>query len=157
MTIDADRIAPKLYLGRYPCETEVLQYKHHFQAFIYCAKECPPSANKVLVPHQYHYGLNDLPTMSGRDIRLIEEASDFAVQLHTSGARIHFSCAMGINRSAVVLALTMMKLGIKTQDAINLIREKRNTKHLMVDRGTQALANRTFVAFLQQHKINMGW
>jgi len=56
-----------------------------------------------------------------------------------SGARVLIRCQAGVNRSGLVMALTLMRHGLSATNAIGLIRE---------GRGPAALSNRHFVRWL---------
>ena len=65
--------------------------------------------------------------------------SGYAYARWQSGARVLIRCQAGVNRSGLVMALTLMRHGLSATDAIGLIRE---------GRGPAALSNRHFVRWL---------
>ena len=74
--------------------------------------------------------------------RAIERAVALSAHAHSrwqSGARVLVRCQAGVNRSGLVMALTLMRHGLSAVDAIGLIRERR---------GPAALSNRHFVRWL---------
>ena len=74
--------------------------------------------------------------------RAIERAVALSAHAHSrwqSGARVLVRCQAGVNRSGLVMALTLMRHGLSATDAIGLIRERR---------GPAALSNRHFVRWL---------
>ena len=74
--------------------------------------------------------------------RAIERAVALSAHSHSrwqSGARVLVRCQAGVNRSGLVMALTLMRHGLSATDAIGLIRERR---------GPAALSNRHFVRWL---------
>ena len=74
--------------------------------------------------------------------RGIERAVALSAHAHSrwqSGARVLVRCQAGVNRSGLVMAMTLMRHGLSATDAIGLIRERR---------GPAALSNRHFVRWL---------
>ena len=74
--------------------------------------------------------------------RAIERAIALSAHAHSrwqSGARVLVRCQAGVNRSGLVMALTLMRHGLSAVDAIGRIRE---------GRGPAALSNRHFVRWL---------
>ena len=74
--------------------------------------------------------------------RAIERAVALSAHAHSrwqSGARVLVRCQAGVNRSGLVMAMTLMRHGLSATDAIGLIRERR---------GPAALSNRHFVRWL---------
>lgn len=143
MGIDADLIIPQLYIGRWPCENEII--RSDFDSIIYCAKECPP---RVQYPNQYFFGINDTLNFTREEKQIVDIASNFIITLLEKNQKILVTCAQGINRSALVISITLLKLGMAADEIINLIREKRDTKYLMVPFGTKALTNPVFVNYI---------
>ncbi len=72
------------------------------------------------------------------------ELADLAAAAVTDGRRVLIRCQAGYNRSGLVTALTLMRLGHTAEQAIDLIREKRSV---------YALFNEHFLAHLRQQAV----
>lgn len=84
------------------------------------------------------YGDTFFPTgPEFRETRAIaDNASDHLANHLRRGRSVLSSCAMGFNRSGLVTALTIIKLGVAPVDAIRMVRQAR---------GDRALSNPAFV------------
>lgn len=70
----------------------------------------------------------------------MEALADLAAEAVTAGRRVLVRCQAGLNRSGLVTALTLIRLGYSAPAAIALIREKRSP---------DALFNQHFVVYLR--------
>lgn len=133
--MDADRIAPKLYLGGAP-------------------RSCGPFDVVVLAA----YELQNIPLRcvviqaplddavpSKEEIKTALSAARKVQQFRRQGARVLVTCAQGINRSALIAALALMMEGLSARKAIAQIR--RNRKAHM-----KPLSNKAFVQVLRQYE-----
>ncbi len=75
----------------------------------------------------------DLP-----DLNKLHALAKLGAQLVTNGEKVLAHCGLGFNRSALVAGLVLTYLGIKGEDAVALLREKR----------PGALFNENFAAYL---------
>ena len=133
-TIDAHRIAPKLYIGSRPPERVA---QHGFDMVVLCALED--------IRHR------DVPTLKVELID-VEEKMDRADIARAMGAaaavnaarlrgeRVLVTCQAGVNRSSFVVALALVQSGWTPSGAIERIREKRLPPNKMMP-----LCNRMFV------------
>lgn len=80
--------------------------------------------------------------------KLVDEVSDKVASRVRSGKGVLSSCHMGLNRSGLVSALTLMKLvNLEPDEAIGLVR---------VARGSDALHNNVFVDIIRWMKHKKG-
>lgn len=93
-------------------------------------------------PQVEHHYLN-IPdgVLLAADAARCAELADTAAAAVKDGRRVLIRCQAGYNRSGLVTALTLMRLGHTADDAIALIREKRSP---------HALFNEHFLTHLRQ-------
>lgn len=133
---DATKVAPKLYLGAYPGDGPGLLIRAKaagFDRVVRCDRD---------QPHEFDVG-NDVIPLSPAQAKLFEIASDDVAAGLRQGRRTLVTCAAGINRSALVAGLAMVKAyGIAGPMAYVAIRSRRrNATHV-------ALCNGAFAAYL---------
>jgi len=87
---------------------------------------------------EFRYGVPDA-SITDIDLDRLRQAVDFGYDRWKSGDRVLVRCQAGLNRSGLVLALILIKDGLKPQEAINRIRDHR---------GPDALFNDSFHAWL---------
>jgi protein-tyrosine phosphatase len=90
---------------------------------------------------EFRYGVPDA-SIKEIDLNRLREAVDFGFNRWQSGDRVLVRCQAGLNRSGLVTALILIRSGITAEDAIKMIREKRDE---------YALYNEEYVAFLMEH------
>lgn len=134
--MDADRIAHNLYLGGAPrqCGT--------FDVVVLAAEELQniPLKCKVI-----HAPLDDaVPTQN--EVRTALQAARVIRRLRRQGAKVLVTCAQGINRSALIVALALMMEGESAKGAIHRIRTRRRRTHI------PPLSNQAFVKVLRQYE-----
>lgn len=78
----------------------------------------------------------DLP-----DLEQLDALTDLLAELHYQGKTILVHCQAGLNRSGLVMALTMMKRSVSADDAIATLRAQRDE---------YALCNATFETYLRE-------
>jgi protein-tyrosine phosphatase len=137
-------ILPNLYMGgtgdndivRFGKRLPQLHEREEFDSVVTCYSYAQPMSWYV---HENRYGFADGPM----DHKTFEKAQELASWLHSewkAGKKCLSRCQAGLNRSGLVIALVLMQDGFTADDAIALIREKR-------DRN--ALFNLDFVRKLQ--------
>lgn len=89
-----------------------------------------PNTQRVEVEMYDHDGMPDLT--------VLHETADLVVDRLNAG-KVLVHCQAGLNRSGLVAALALIKMGRSPRQAIDLLREKR---------GPVVLCNRTFVRWL---------
>ena len=83
---------------------------------------------------EFRYGVPDA-SITDIDLDRLREAVDFGYDRWKQGDRVLVRCQAGLNRSGLVLALILIKDGLKPAEAIARIRD---------NRGEDALFNRDF-------------
>ena len=139
MTLDAHRVAEKLWIGASPGPADVA----HFDAVFLCAREFQP---RDLPCRTYAVLMDDsgaavLPAELHRSIG----AAKLAHQITEKGGRVLMACAQGVNRSSFVAAQLLMRRGYSCSAAIALIRETRSPRC-----GMMPLCGPAFVRALQE-------
>jgi len=138
-----DEILPRLWQGGTEdddvvgCPTPAGHYSrsHPFDLVVTLFADAQPVPWEV---EELRFGFPD----SSLTPRAIERAVALSAHAHSrwqSGARVLVRCQAGVNRSGLVMALTLMRHGLSATDAIGLIRDRR---------GPAALSNRHFVLWL---------
>jgi protein-tyrosine phosphatase len=87
---------------------------------------------------EFRYGVPDA-SISDIDLSRLRQAVDFGYDRWKAGDRVLVRCQAGLNRSGLVLALILIKDGLKPEEAIKRIRD---------NRGPDALFNEDFHAWL---------
>lgn len=101
--IDATRVASKLYIGSFP--PAQLKSKG-FDIVVLCAKErqdIQPDIPAIRVPF-------DDNTLNYRTYARAVKAAMVVTRYRLAGQRVLVTCNMGINRSSLIAALSMMQL-----------------------------------------------
>jgi protein-tyrosine phosphatase len=83
---------------------------------------------------EFRYGVPDA-SITDIDLDRLRQAVDFGYDRWKQGDRVLVRCQAGLNRSGLVLALILIKDGLKPAEAIARIRD---------NRGDDALFNRDF-------------
>ena len=102
MITDFHRVAPRLYVGGFPgggAELRAEAQRIGFARVIRCAWE---------FPREFEYPLDD-GKLTPEQIALFEAASDDVADGLRKGQRTLVTCAQGVNRSALVAGLAMVK------------------------------------------------
>jgi len=142
--MDADHIIPRLYLGSSPlvfsCDA--------FDVVVLAARELqkPPQGRCRVIQAP----LDDThhPTR-GEVLTALQAARKVRLELRR-GRRVLVSCAAGINRSALIVAMVLMMNGTSAQEAIQRIRQKR--KPPWPWNTMKPLSNLAFVQILQTYE-----
>ena len=87
---------------------------------------------------EFRYGVPDA-SITDLDLDRLRQAVDFGYDRWKQGDRVLVRCQAGLNRSGLVLALILIKDGLKPAEAIARIRD---------NRGEDALFNRDFYNWL---------
>ena len=143
-------ILPNLYMGgtddydivQFGKNLPELHEREEFDAVVTCYSYAQPMSWYV---HENRYGFADGPL----NPETLAKAQELASWLHSewkAGRKCLSRCQAGLNRSGLVIALVLMMDGYSADDAIALIREKR-------DRN--ALFNLDFVRKLQALPIEL--
>lgn len=146
---DFDQIHPGLFQGSYPKLTKELMQQ--FDVVVYCAMEKQPKAADLkLVPRGKHVvgiPLDDdshQPITREQAAYMIKLARQLATHVR-AGSRVLVTCAMGLNRSGIVTALTLMAVtGCPGPAAVGVVRQRRRP----ASDGTRALFNPIFARFV---------
>jgi protein-tyrosine phosphatase len=136
--VDATRVASKLYIGSVPMPR--LQDKG-FDVVVLCAKEkqnLNPDVYTIKIP------LDDGP-LDYRDYARAVKVAMVVTRFRLANKRVLITCRMGVNRSALVAALSMMQL--ERMSARNVIARIRGLRGADLERlGVEhvPLSNRDF-------------
>ena len=139
-------ILPNLYMGGTGDEDIVqfgkrlpeLHEREEFDAVVTCYSYAQPMSWYV---HENRYGFADGP-MNAKTFSKVVELADWLHSEWKSGKKCLSRCQAGLNRSGIVIALVLIKEGYSADEAIALIREKRDPN---------ALFNPDFVRNLKQY------
>jgi protein-tyrosine phosphatase len=138
--VDADQIAPGLWLGSAPITWlgGAGRLSSAFDTIVLMAKELPapnyPGVRVISAPIDDH-------RLTGEEISIVEQAADSVVAELKKGRRVLVACHMGVNRSALVVAMVLIQAGMTPQAAIERIRRLRHTR-------IAPLSNESFVEYL---------
>lgn len=135
--MDAHRVAPKLYVGSTP-PPKIAVYG--FNVLVLCALE-DQKPRDVLTLHAPLVDIED--PIDSESLRDAVKAAMIIHDFRQQGERVLVTCAAGVNRSAFVAALSLIRGGWTPQGAIERIRERRKPPV-----GMRPLSNREFVRVL---------
>lgn len=136
--LDADRVGPKLWVGSYN-ENDALISRAGFTHVFRVAKEL----------RLCEFPLDDAPlTLS--QIHFLDRAVDAVIDALRCGGRVLVTCQMGINRSALVAALVLVRhYGLKPTSALAEVRTFRRAPIA----GWKPLTNQSFVEYLLTQRV----
>lgn len=144
--IDAHEIVPRLYQGSKPRVGRELA-DAGFQVLVLCAREYQPAAVYYPGLTVIHAPNDDHCFVTKDDLRVAANAASRVVEHLKAGEKILVTCLAGINRSGLVVALTIHKaLGYSGRSCIDLVRAKRR----LADGDDVALTNTFFVESLMK-------
>lgn len=147
---DFDQIHPGLFQGSRPKLTAELLQK--FDVVVYCAMEGQPKPHELkVVPRGKH--VLSIPLDDDCHQPITRELGAFLIKLarqlapHVrAGRRVLVTCMMGMNRSGIVSALTLMAAtGCSGPTAVMAVQKHRRP----MNDGTRALFNPIFARFVQ--------
>ena len=136
---DADEVAPRLYVGSKPPPSPYGQY----DTIVLAAIEYQPPAHWFPGTEVVHAPFDDAPIrrMHATEIATATNAAAHVARRLREGRRVLVTCAMGINRSALIAALAMHDVwGMSAEEILARIRRARSV---------WALSNVNFVQLLQ--------
>jgi len=123
----ANRITGNLWVGAKPPVSDLFT-QQGFDAIFFCAEEVPPQGDYGGVD-VYKISIPDGKLDNSQQKQVITAASTVA-RLLQLGRKVLVTCALGVNRSALVAALALVMLGWDGEAAIKKIREKRTPSAL---------------------------
>jgi protein-tyrosine phosphatase len=141
-----DEILPNLYMGgtddndivRFGKKLPQLHEREEFDAVVTCYSYAQPMSWYV---HENRYGFADGP-MDANTFTKVQEIAEWLHAQWKSGKKSLSRCQAGLNRSGLVIALVLIKEGYSADEAITLIREKRDPN---------ALCNPDFVRTIEKY------
>ena len=140
--LDAHRIDWKLWVGSSPFEEPVAPELTSFAGVFLCAEELQ---GLDLPVQTYGVPMDDAERPPNHaELQLAMGAAELAHRMTKVGKRVLITCAQGVNRSAFVTALVLMRRGHGAGEAIRMIRHNRKPPC-----GMEPLSNRYFVSTLR--------
>lgn len=106
---------------------------HEFHETVNCAKELHPYAEK-----RTSFALDDVEVLDPPQLEQMNRAAHHVYCRLVDGQKVLVTCFAGRNRSGVVLAEALIRLGHHPRKVVDTIQAKRD----------KALTNRAFVAWL---------
>lgn len=140
-TLDAHRIAAKLYIGGAP-QADALRTDGRFQVVVLCATDYQPKTLPGVKLLRAPF--NDIRELDEQAQKIVLSAARAVHKLRRGGARVLVTCVAGVNRSSLVTAVALMLDGRTAQQAIDLIRETRKPPV-----GMTPLSNNVFEQWLR--------
>jgi len=127
-------ILPNLYMGGTGDEDIVqfgkrlpeLHEREEFDAVVTCYSYAQPMSWYV---HENRYGFADGP-IDSETFAKAQELASWLFSEWKAGRKCLSRCQAGLNRSGLIIALVLMMDGYTADDAISLIREKRDRNAL---------------------------
>jgi protein tyrosine/serine phosphatase len=146
--IEASRVGPKLWVGSFPSAD---LKGRGFDAVALCAAEKQniepniPTLRVHLDDAEFTDDeMNEVFAHAHKAARLVS-------RIRRRGGRVLVTCRAGINRSALVAAISLMMLdGLSAEQAVNQIRNTRGPR-TMEGWGMLPLSNKSFVRALQRY------
>lgn len=137
---DMHRVAPKIWQGSFPEAGSGLK-RLGFDVLVLCAQELQPPAWTYPGIVVVRAPMDDIAGQSAlKHCNVAVYASAYVARLHRNGARVLVTCAAGRNRSGLVTALTLQRLGWKPDASVHAVRTARKN----------ALTNSAFEHFALQ-------
>jgi len=134
----ANRVHRSLFMGSAPqTRTDV---SGRYDVLVLCAEEWQPRGSNFPGVEVVHAPLDDNHWVPENELRIMRKASDLVARRLKDGRRVLVTCWQGRNRSGVVSALALVRLGAPPKVAIGLVRKAR---------GETALSNETFVRIIE--------
>lgn len=138
----ASRILDGLWVGAAPPPGG---YSDRFDVIVFTADEYQPPASMFPGIRVRHFPFDDSGRPTDRDLETAWAAAEAVARDLRRGQRVLVTCRMGRNRSALVAALALYLITeAPGADILALVRDRRTDAV-----GVQALANRTFQAYLR--------
>ncbi len=142
--LDFDWIIPGLGQGSYP-EPLIAPYEAGFDVVVFAAEELQPKRFRpprgktvILVPMDD----TEYSPITYDDDRKLREISRGLARHIRAGRKVLTTCAQGRNRSGLLSALTMVRLGHDPKKAIQTVKRKRNAP------SGEALTNMMFERYI---------
>jgi len=137
MTVN--RVHGNLWMGSAPkCHTRL---REQFDVVVLCAMEHQLPATCFRGVEVIHTPLDDTVPIPSGEARLAQRAAMRVAQALQADRRVLVTCWMGRNRSGLVAALALVRLGADPEVAIELVRRAR---------GEHALSNPAFVELIRR-------
>ncbi len=136
VSIDADRIAPRLWQGSDPPGGPYLR-DLKVDTLVLCARELQHDPREFPGVKVIHAPMDDANVVP---VRIAMDAATAAARDHKRGKRVLVCCAMGLNRSGLVTALIIwLRSGrIPGWEAVQQVQQRRE----------EALGNQWFTGYL---------
>jgi protein-tyrosine phosphatase len=135
MAFNADQVIPGLWQGSAPPDAD---WRDRWDVVVLAAAEWQPEMHArravLRVP------LDDA-RLSTTEAQLALRASKAVAEAVRRGESVLVTCHMGLNRSGLISALALRRLGYSANDAIAAVRRAR---------GDYALSNESFVSFIKR-------
>lgn len=136
--IDASEIIPGLlYQGSIPPRGRALA-DLGFDVLLLCAAQYQPAPANYPGVEVLYCPMHDVESLDEGELAWAEQTSSAVVARIEKGKRVLVTCMAGLNRSALVTALTLIKLGYRPSDAIRWVQQHR----------PGSLFNRAFVRYI---------
>ncbi len=120
-------IYENLWLGSHPSASGV-GHKDFHVIFVFDGRPSYPIfIGQTVIVHPF----DDIGRIPPNLPFYLNGLADMAVKLSEEPGKVLLHCSAGINRSALVMGLVLMRKGFSARDAINLMREKRSSMILM--------------------------
>lgn len=143
MALDFDWIAPNLAQGAYP-RPPLSAYEHGFDVVVFSAMELQPKLRPPKGKTVFLVPMDDTeyrPITHEDAKKLLDIARKLARHVR-GGRKVLTTCAQGRNRSGLLSALTLVKLGHRPDRAIQMVKSKRRAP------SGEALTNIMFERFI---------
>lgn len=148
MAVEASEIVPRLWQGSKP-QFGPYVANRGYDLLVLCAREYQPPADSFPGVRVIHAPNDDKPELypfTTESLRTAVQASGEVAQAYQEGQRVLITCAAGINRSGLVMALSLHRLfGWSGKVCIGKIRKKRPRSRY----GTLPLSNTDFTKVLR--------
>lgn len=136
-----DQVHDKLYMGPAPRPDDGWKMRERFDVLILAAEEHQPSGRFFPGVQVIHVPLDDNAFVPANELRIAKKAAAIVATALSNGKRVLVTCWLGRNRSGLITALALVRMGAQPEKAIELVRRAR---------GKDALSNPTFVEIILQ-------
>jgi len=150
--IDATKITDYMYIGSAPKKDDPLHLLCNI--VVLTAVEYQPTRDYWEYVDVVRAPIDDTIPMDAFDMKTAKKTSEFLADKIREGNVVLSTCAMGVNRSSLIAALTIMNLhpDIRPQEVIDLIRATRGVDLAELGVNMSPLCNTSFQKFIKKQR-----
>jgi protein-tyrosine phosphatase len=141
--VNANRVHGNLWMSHAPKPEDGFRMSDNFDVLVLAAEEHQPSGRFFPGVKVIHAPLDDTTQVPANELRIAKKAAAMVATALSKGKRVLVTCWLGRNRSGIITALALVRMGAQPEKAIELVRRAR---------GEHALSNPTFVEIILESR-----